>query len=94
HGCECTCADFVFNRDGKDPEGCKHIRALTVHGLLTYRSGPVLPRVEDAYGDMPRRVANRGPLAPPSSLHRGELAEFVRGCDSDDTIGGQPGHDA
>lgn len=28
HGCECTCPDFIFRRDGIDPTGCKHIKAL------------------------------------------------------------------
>lgn len=28
HGCECTCPDFIFRRDGIDPSGCKHIKAL------------------------------------------------------------------
>ena len=34
HGLECSCPDFVFRRDGKDPRGCKHLRALTACGLL------------------------------------------------------------
>jgi hypothetical protein len=34
HGLECTCGDWVYSRDGKDPHGCKHLRALVAHGLL------------------------------------------------------------
>ncbi len=33
-GCECTCGDFVWRRDGLDPAGCKHVRALKAWGLL------------------------------------------------------------
>jgi hypothetical protein len=33
-GCECTCPDFVFHRDGIDPAGCKHVKALAAVGLL------------------------------------------------------------
>lgn len=34
HGPECTCADFTMRRDGNDPRGCKHIRALVDEGLI------------------------------------------------------------
>ncbi len=34
HGPQCDCPDFVFRRDGIDPEGCKHIRALVGSGLI------------------------------------------------------------
>ncbi len=34
HGQECTCPDFVFSRDGKDPAGCKHLKAMRAWGLL------------------------------------------------------------
>jgi hypothetical protein len=34
HGAECDCPDFVFQRDGRDPGGCKHIQALAVLGLI------------------------------------------------------------
>lgn len=34
HGCLCTCPDFAFRRDGLEPEGCKHIKALKTVGLL------------------------------------------------------------
>lgn len=30
----CTCADFTYEREHKDPKGCKHIAALRQHGLL------------------------------------------------------------
>ena len=33
-GMTCDCPDFTFNREGIDPEGCKHIKALVACGLL------------------------------------------------------------
>ncbi len=33
-GAECDCPDFVFRRDGLDPRGCKHVRALVDRGLI------------------------------------------------------------
>lgn len=37
----CDCPDYVFHRDGIDPSGCKHVRALTVVGMLPARKGGV-----------------------------------------------------
>ncbi len=34
HGAVCDCPDFVFRRDGLDPRGCLHIRAMRAVGLL------------------------------------------------------------
>jgi len=34
HGDECTCPSFVFDHDGRDNRGCKHLVALGVVGLL------------------------------------------------------------
>jgi hypothetical protein len=34
HGAECDCPDFIFHRDGLDPTGCKHIKALAACGLI------------------------------------------------------------
>jgi hypothetical protein len=39
HGAECDCPDFVFRRDGLDPAGCKHVRALAVLGLIRQEGG-------------------------------------------------------
>jgi hypothetical protein len=33
-GITCDCPDFVFNREGVDPEGCKHIKSLVSCGLI------------------------------------------------------------
>ena len=34
HGPVCDCPDFVFRRDGLDPSGCKHVKALLAQGLI------------------------------------------------------------
>lgn len=34
HGPICDCPDYIFRRDGLDPLGCKHIRALVGSGLI------------------------------------------------------------
>jgi hypothetical protein len=34
YGLSCTCGDFVWRRDGIDPEGCKHTRSCKALGLL------------------------------------------------------------
>ncbi len=34
HGPSCDCPDFIFRRDGLDPAGCKHVRALVAFGLI------------------------------------------------------------
>ena len=34
HGLTCDCPDFIFRRDGLDPDGCKHIKAMVAYGLL------------------------------------------------------------
>ncbi len=39
HGLTCDCPDFIFRRDGIDPEGCKHIKAMVAFGLLDSQGG-------------------------------------------------------
>ena len=34
HGLACDCPDFTFHREGLDPAGCKHIKALAASGLM------------------------------------------------------------
>jgi hypothetical protein len=53
-GITCDCPDFTFNREGIDPEGCKHIKALVACGLID-------PAQEDARSAAP---AASGPAAP------------------------------
>ncbi len=37
HGAQCSCPDWIFNRDGLDREGCKHIKALVAVSMLQAR---------------------------------------------------------
>jgi hypothetical protein len=34
YGPSCDCPDYIFRRDGLDPAGCKHVKALVQHGLI------------------------------------------------------------
>ncbi|WP_435007057.1 hypothetical protein P12x_004458 [Tundrisphaera lichenicola] len=34
YGPECDCPDYIFRRDGIDPEGCKHVKAVVGSGLI------------------------------------------------------------
>jgi hypothetical protein len=34
YGPQCDCPDFIFRRDGLDPSGCKHVKALVAEGLI------------------------------------------------------------
>jgi hypothetical protein len=34
YGPQCDCPDFIFRRDGIDPTGCKHVKALVAEGLI------------------------------------------------------------
>src|SRR4051812_11098947 len=36
YGNLCDCPDFIFRRDGLDPSGCKHIKALVRQGVLDH----------------------------------------------------------
>ena len=47
HGVTCECGDWVFHRDGKDPDGCKHVKALRAWGLL-----PPLPPAARSTGQL------------------------------------------
>ena len=38
YGPVCDCPDYVFRRDGRDPAGCKHIKALVGSGLIAGRT--------------------------------------------------------
>jgi hypothetical protein len=52
HGATCDCPDFIYRRDGLDPAGCKHVRALVSCGLID-RTGPTGP------GETPARPKAR-----------------------------------
>ncbi len=38
YGLQCDCPDFIFRRDGLDPAGCKHVKALVRAGVLERRA--------------------------------------------------------
>jgi hypothetical protein len=40
YGAECDCPDFIFHRDGMDPTGCKHIKALAACGMIAPPAPP------------------------------------------------------
>jgi hypothetical protein len=54
-GSECDCPDYIFRREGLDPQGCKHIQALVAARMITpsceqkSRREPVPARVEDVH---------------------------------------------
>lgn len=39
-GAQCDCPDFIFRRDGLDPSGCKHVKALVGQGLIDVEAEP------------------------------------------------------
>jgi hypothetical protein len=39
HGLQCDCPDHLFRRDGIDPDGCKHLKALVACGLFDSKGG-------------------------------------------------------
>src|SRR4051795_5956235 len=43
YGPQCDCPDFIFRRDGIDPAGCKHVKALIAEGLLEAETAGVGP---------------------------------------------------
>src|SRR3954447_7403286 len=60
HGVVCDCYDFIFRRDGLDPRGCLHIRAMLAVGLLdpvgVPRGLPVVNPRRGSSGDAPDRA--------------------------------------
>ncbi len=45
HGPQCDCPDYIFRRDGFDPDGCKHVKALVRLGLIGAADMRVEPRL-------------------------------------------------
>src|SRR5262249_3256642 len=64
HGVGCSCPDFIFNRDGKDVAGCKHIACLRAWGLVpaakaTHRSEADMARnAPEEYARMQAELAD------------------------------------
>lgn len=74
-GLVCTCADWEFKRNGKDPKGCKHIRAIVAVGLLSYTQAETAAASGGAlseYGPFPRKVRRMEGL--PTDQYRPEPA--------------------
>ena len=46
-GPHCDCPDFIFRRDGLDPTGCKHVKALLWEGLIDGSGGSLTGRDVD-----------------------------------------------
>lgn len=61
YGAECTCPDFVYSRDGIDPTGCKHIKALLALQILDSRAPRVRPVPPSAWDDDPEAEAEHWP---------------------------------
>ena len=51
YGAECDCPDFTFNRDGYDPDGCKHIKALVASGMIAPNPEPLDDSSADEWSD-------------------------------------------
>jgi hypothetical protein len=64
HGAECDCPDFVFHRDGLDPAGCKHIKALAACGVLDTAPTPAPAAHKAAAGWPDWTDAERVALGP------------------------------
>jgi hypothetical protein len=75
-GITCDCPDFTFNREGIDPAGCKHIKALVACGLIDPNQGeapaavpaPARTATRKQEAELPgeTREANLGPDRTPS----------------------------
>ena len=39
-GPTCDCPDYIFRRDGLDPAGCKHVKAMVGSGLIEPEARP------------------------------------------------------
>jgi hypothetical protein len=74
-GLSCDCPDFTFHREGNDPQGCKHIRALVECGLLT-TSGDA-SSVEPVHPTATAPAAEPSPLFVPSNGQPTQFLEVV-----------------
>jgi hypothetical protein len=63
-GTSCDCPDFTFHREGIDPGGCKHIKAIVACGLI---DGPKADGADVVLKDAspPRADRPAGELPPP-----------------------------
>jgi hypothetical protein len=47
HGLTCDCPDFTFHREGRDPAGCKHTKAMVACGLLASDPAATAPHHQE-----------------------------------------------
>ncbi len=90
HGAECTCPDFVYRRDGIDPAGCKHVKALAAFGLIVADVRPIRggAPVADAH---PLPSAAPGPVAAPApDVYPDEAPEADEGAFHEPSDDGSP----
>ena len=70
HGMTCDCPDFTFKREGIDPRGCKHIKALVECGLIDLKQEEIppakTPPARTRHGDGPIQDQS----APPAATQR------------------------
>lgn len=85
YGSECTCPDFTFHREGRDAEGCKHVRSLVALGFLP-RAQAARPAAPEGGPDpFPRRVRDGR-----SSLPGPRYDERTNSPGHDTSRGGHP----
>jgi hypothetical protein len=80
-GLSCDCPDFTFHREGIDPEGCKHIKALVACGLVrkTDRAKGAAPD-DDAMRQVEpsaARATTNPPVRPEEVPANGQPTSFV-----------------
>ncbi|MFO0891024.1 MAG: hypothetical protein U0790_18005 [Isosphaeraceae bacterium] len=64
----CDCPDFTFHREGIDPEGCKHVRALTACGLIHTPDSPVAGSSPEPVAPKPTEQDGGGGAGGPAPL--------------------------
>lgn len=64
YGNQCDCPDYVFRRDGIDPAGCKHVRALVAEGLIEPARGSEDEAFQVRRSTTPAKISRRAPRDP------------------------------
>jgi hypothetical protein len=76
HGITCDCPAFTFKREGIDPEGCKHIKALVACGLIEPKPGEV-PAAESTLGTPSHREKEATDQTVPTATIKGQTQSVV-----------------